>query len=506
MMRLREEAAVCAMVALYVSSRLPLVRLGFGNDSDAWSMASNASDVIHGTYRVSRLPGHPVYEALYSTAAVLGGPLVCNLLTVGLSLIVLAMVGRLGGMLEVDRPGWAVAAAATQPIFWIASADSTDFMLATLLGLAAILAGMHGRSVVAGALLGMAAATRIETVLFVIPVAVMGRGLRLRRVLASAAIVGAILFAPVAASIYRDNWRGWFSNVLLMPRTSAQQRMLGFVSKVWATWGIVSLAVLGWLIVAQRRRVVSLLRQRDPLFVAVGGLGVAYVGLTLLNHSKSTYYVPLLPLILLAVTKIASTSQRALLIAAFVVYAIVYPDVVDQVDGRLQLGFRLNNGIVVKDWIARWNTAHAADLIEQDRPHGSGVLILGYWLPVWRAGNAGSVPEKSLPTGIPIDLTLNRAYRTSDGTWVVHNVDQASVARLSAAGVPVAYGEGIDAFLREIHGYDVKAYGAVEVRVRTLGGAVSEHFVLPAVARCAFVGRKGDGCGPDAGFLRDPGR
>ena len=114
MRRLGDGAAVCGMVALYVSSRLPLVRLGFGNDSDAWSMASNASDVVHGTHRVSRLPGHPVYEALYSTAAVLGGSLVCNLLTVGLSLIVLAVVGRLGGTLGVDRPGWAVAAIATR--------------------------------------------------------------------------------------------------------------------------------------------------------------------------------------------------------------------------------------------------------------------------------------------------------------------------------------------------------------------------------------------------------
>lgn len=60
---------------------------------------------------------------------------------------------------------------------------------------------MHGRSVVAGALLGMAAATLIETVLFAIPLAVMGRGIRLRRMLASSAIVGAILFAPIAASI-----------------------------------------------------------------------------------------------------------------------------------------------------------------------------------------------------------------------------------------------------------------------------------------------------------------
>jgi hypothetical protein len=58
----------------------------------------------------------------------------------------------------------------------------------------------------------------------------------------------------------------------------------------------------------------------------------------------------------------------------------------------------------------------------------------------------------------------------------------------------------------EIHGYDVKAYGAVEVRVRALEEAVSEHFALPALARCGFAGWRGDGCGRDAGLLRGPSR
>ena len=92
-----------------------------------------------------------------------------------------------------------------------------------------------------------------------------------------------------------------------------------------------------------------------------------------------------------------------------------------------------------------------------------------------------------LPDGVAIDLTLNAAYRTGDGAWVVHNVDRAGAARLSAKGVRLAYGEGIDAFLQQTYGYDVKAYGAVEVPVRVLGEGVSEHFVLPALLKCGFM-------------------
>jgi len=185
-----------------------------------------------------------------------------------------------------------------------------------------------------------------------------------------------------------------------------------------------------------------------------------------------------------------------LLVVSLVTYAFVYPDIVDLIGGRLQFGFRLNNGIVVKDWIARWNTVHASTVIEGGRPHGSGVLILGYWLPVWRYGLADVTREHRLPDGTTIDRTLNAAFRTNDGTWVVHVLDQAEAARLSAKGFRLAFGEGVDAFLRDVYGYDVKSYGAVTVPVRVLGEGVAEHFILFCLVECAVRHRPGEwgGC------------
>lgn len=457
-------------------------------------MASSASDLVHGTYRISRLPGHPLYEGIYSVAVALGGPILSNLLTVSSSMVLLRVVFLLGEALEIRRPGWAVVALAVQPVFWVSSADSMDFVLATLLSTSAVLAALRGRSDACGALLGLAIATRFETVLFAIPLALFRHKLRVARAVTVACFVVIGCFVPTLLVLYGHNWRGWFLNVVLMPRMDVRGWILLFASKVWATWGLVSLIVVGGMVVAQRQRVMSLIHGRDPLLVAVGSLSAGYVAMTLVHPSKATYYVPLLPMVVLAITHVASNRQRVLVILSFLMYAVVYPDVVDLVDGRLQLGFRWNNGIVVKEWIARLNATNAANVIEQNRFHGSGVLILGYWLPIWRYGNSESIPVTHLAQRVVIDPTLNAAYQRSDGTWVTHNLDQISAARLSSGGVRLAYGEGIDAFLQEIHGYDVKLYGAVEVPVRTLRTEMSEHFIVPALIKCGLSSREWGAC------------
>ena len=500
-------SAFIALAAAYVLSRLPLCLVGFGNDADAWAMASNASDVVRGTYRVSRLPGHPVYEWLYSVGAVLGGPVACNLLTVVLSVVLLWMVWRLGERLQVDQPAWAAVALAAQPIFWVSSADSTDFILATLLGVSSLLAATQGRSVVCGVCLGLAVATRVEMGLYVITLVMLGRGLRGPRVVAAAGLTVVVLFIPVWSTLYGSSWHEWFTRVFLRPETSPRQWLLLFAARAWAVWGVVSLIVLGAVVVIQRERIRSLVLARDPLILASAGLAAAYVVLTLVLPTKAAYFVPLLPLAVLSIMHVAVRWQRLLLVLSFALYAAVYPDVADIVDGRIQLGFRWNNGLVVKEWIARWNTVFASDMIEQRRPRGPGVLVLGYWLPVWRYGNPSSQPVTDTTDLGHIDPTLNQAFRTSDGALVIHNVDRAGAGRLAAAAVRLEYGEDMDAFLRETQGFDVKAYGAVEVPVRSLRKETAERFTLPVLVGCGFA-REGwqacvsRGAGPARGAAR----
>jgi hypothetical protein len=483
-----------ALAAVYALSRFPLCLVGFGNDSDAWSMASNASDFVRGVYRISRLPGHPLYEGLYSVATVSGGSVACNLLTVGLSVILLWTLWRLGESLKVHRPTWAAVALAAQPIFWVSSADSTDFILATLLGILSILAAVHGRSLVCGVCLGMAVATRVEMGLYIIPLVILGRGLRHRQVVTAAVFTAAVLFMPVWSTLYESKWREWFTRVFLMPEASPRQWALLFAARTWAVWGLISLAILGVIIAIQRGRIISLILSRDPLILGTAGLGAAYLVMMLLHPSKSTYFVPLLPLVLLSIMHVAVGWQRLLLVLSFAIYAAVYPDVVDMVDGRIQFGFRWNNGLVVKEWIARWNTTFASEVIEQNRLRGPSVLVLGYWLPVWRYGN----PSSKLVTDIAglgnIDTTLNQAYKTEDGALVIHNLDRAIVSKLAAAEQRLEYGEDIDTFLQETQGFDVKASGATEVRVRSLGREVAERFTLPLLLECGFAHERWEAC------------
>jgi hypothetical protein len=406
-------------------------------------------------------------------------------LSLGLSIAVLTTVIFLGRSLEVPHVGWAVTALAVHPAFWVTSADSSDFVLAALFGTTAVLAAAHGRSWLCGALLGMGCGSRPETALFLMPVLAVGRDLGVVRVGAGAAVVILLAFLPVVVSLSEAAVRmdRWFATVLLISHMGMTDRLLRFASRAWALWGLVSLVVLSALLVFAWRRIVELIRNRDRLVLAVGLLCAGYVCITFVNSTKATYWVPFLPLCFLGIAKVGGCWARRILVASFVAYAIVYPDVVDMVDGTVRMGFRWNNGIVVKDWIARRNMLHAGDAIEQNRTHGESVLVLGYWLASWRYRVGDAIPVTGIARGLRIDMSTNAAYRTSDGAWIVHKLAPTEAAELKAAGIRLAYGEGVDEDLRA-QGLDLLEYGAVRINVRELGTDVSEHFTLPLLARC----------------------
>src|SRR5712692_6512927 len=70
------------LAALIIATRVPLLPLGYGSDSDAWRVAATASRLWNdGIYHPSRFPGFPLYEVLNAPMVALGGPLLCNSVT-----------------------------------------------------------------------------------------------------------------------------------------------------------------------------------------------------------------------------------------------------------------------------------------------------------------------------------------------------------------------------------------------------------------------------------------
>jgi len=468
----------------YVASRAPLMVLGFGSDGDAWSLAGTAVRLVrHGQYRVSRAPGHPVQEAIHAMPIAFGGPLASNALTLLFSLVLLAVLARLGRVLGVPRPYWAVAMLAVHPLFWITSADSTDFMLAALFGTAALLAATSGSWRWAGVLLGLGMGTRMEIAVFALPLIVLSRD-RLRwGTLAVAALTGAASYLPVLLAYHGSPWQvGDLYTSRLDPATRAKL----LVGSAWAATGLVpGLAVAGALF-AHSREIVHLARRKDPLLLGAASLAGGLLLVTIVHPGKPTYYVPLLPLAVLALTRVAPLAWRVILLLSFLSHALVYPDVIDQVCGSVSFGFRLNNGLVVKDWVARWNATQAAAMLEENRPSDCDVMVLGYWLPMWRWEHLEAAPIEALAPGVRVDPRTNAAFLGRQGVRSVHNLDRLASAALRQQGMRLCYGEGIDGFMREAHGYDIREFEAAALRTRDLGHGVFDRFALPTLLRCGL--------------------
>ncbi|MBK7964724.1 MAG: hypothetical protein IPK10_05155 [Bacteroidetes bacterium] len=108
-------------------TRIPFLFDGFGSEEDAWAMLLVAERIGNtGIYEVSRLPGHPVQELIYSSFWSMG-PIFFNLLTTIISTIgILAFVAMLI-QLGVKNAYWCGAALAFTPVIYINSSNAMDY-------------------------------------------------------------------------------------------------------------------------------------------------------------------------------------------------------------------------------------------------------------------------------------------------------------------------------------------------------------------------------------------
>lgn len=469
----------------YLASRVPLMVLGFGRDSDAWSVASVAADLVRrGEYHVSRAPGHPVHEAINAVPIAFGGPMASNALTLLFSAGLLVVVVRLGRALGLSRSYWAAGILAVHPLFWIASADSTDFTLAALLGTSSLLAGLTGSWKWAGILLGLGVGTRIELAVFALPLVVLSGRPAWWRALAVAGFTAVVCYLPVLLT-YRD--APWSLGDLYTSALEPTSRVSLFVTSIWAAVGLLPGLAVGAALFAGRKTIVSLASRKDPLLKATTLLAMAYIAVTLVHPSKPSYFVPFLPVAVLFLTRVAPAAWRVVILAAFLSYGFVYPDIIDRVGSSVSVGFRWNNGLVVKEWIARWNASHAAHMIAANRPSACNLMVLGYWLPIWRWHHLEATPVRTLTPGVEVDPRVNAAFAGRDHVVAVHKLDRPASAAVASAGIRQCYGEGIDGFLQDTYGYDIREFGATQIRVRDLGSEVSERFTLPILLSCAGV-------------------
>lgn len=285
-------AAFAALGVAYVASRIPWLWHGYGTDPDAWRVALTANYLWdHGEYWPSRLPGYPLHEFV-TAAFIKGGAPATNLSTVLASLAGVWVFAKLASELGLPSRGLLTVAFAFAPLLWINSVTTMDYMWALTFGLAAYLAAMRRRPLLAGVLVGVAAGFRLTYLGMALPLGLyLWRSGRLRDAvpltLGAVAVTG-VAFSPVLWVYGLDFWNFYDQKVPLLNFL----RLLGKdgLGLIGATWTLVALAIASPRLLRLPRD----LRHDAHLWMWLGIIVLYVASFTRLPH-EIAYLVPLFP-------------------------------------------------------------------------------------------------------------------------------------------------------------------------------------------------------------------
>jgi hypothetical protein len=169
MKQFTRQNSIWIILLVILLSRLPFINSGYGSEEDAWGLRVTAEKIDKNkAYEVSRLPGHPFQEIIYSRLWNYG-PVAFNLLTVlistaGIAFFILTL--KKLSIISAEASGLVLA---FTPVIYINSMNAMDYTWALSFILIAFYFLISSRMVLAGIFLGLAIGCRITSGAMLIP-------------------------------------------------------------------------------------------------------------------------------------------------------------------------------------------------------------------------------------------------------------------------------------------------------------------------------------------------
>lgn len=341
--RLRDLALALAVLL----TRLPFLGPGAGNDNDGWFLVNAARELAAtGRYTTSRFPGYPVQEWLASLVVRVGGGvwginLLSALACAACVFVFARILRRLGAP---DAAGFAVALAFV-PAIAVASVSAMDYLFALAFLLAAAHARLSGRVLLMGLWLGLAAGTRLTSIVLVPALVLLpappeharGEARRLGTALAGAGLLAALCYLPAyqryglaflqfVDPMHTGSTPFDFVTGFLHLERSPFPPALVLGQATALLWGIPgTLALLVTFVWSSRYRAAPMATRLADRGVGLAALTAVTLELLLylrLPHDEG-YLIPAVPFVLLGLARRAGTVARRLCLAALLLSPFV---------------------------------------------------------------------------------------------------------------------------------------------------------------------------------------
>jgi hypothetical protein len=293
---------VGVLIVVFIS-RLPFLFPGYGIDPDAWGVVMAARQISSsGQYVISRFPGYPFQEYVYSLFWQ-AGPLVMNGLTAllsGCAASFLALsIKKLGGR-------YAVLTAfvfAFIPVVYINSVNSLDYIWAICFILGSLTFLLNDHMLISGLFLGLAIGTRITSGAVLLPFMILylirgGHKVGLAKYISVGLLIGGICYLPVYLKY----------GIGFLKFSDPQQILLNAIIR-FATvyvWGLVGIATIGILLLFSP----FIFRARDRTkklssytLVWLLTISLYFIAYLRLPHD-SGYLIPALPFFLILINQL----------------------------------------------------------------------------------------------------------------------------------------------------------------------------------------------------------
>lgn len=277
--------------------KLPLLVISFGVEEDAWGHVLNGKEMVESqAYIISRLPGHPLLEALSfilwqfagNTYWIWNLPFALSASWAGLEFF------RILNHFRIERSFWLAIAFSLVPIILFSGATVMDYAFQLALTLSAYRLFLRERFIMAALLIGLAIGFRLTSALFLLPMAFdMWREKRKLQEIVLTSIIAVILGLAFYLPAYNDLGIAFFNTYSLPYPPIAKVIYKGTVG-AFGVIGFFALIIFG--IKALKNRKTS-----TPNFwwIAIG----LHLLLFLRLPEKSAFLIPLTPFLLLAIAQ-----------------------------------------------------------------------------------------------------------------------------------------------------------------------------------------------------------
>jgi len=377
-------------------TRLPFLFFGYGSEEDAWALPLVAERIAKsGVYEVSRLPGHPFQELLY-TIIWNAGPIVYNLFTVFISSFGIYFFIKILQHLKLEWK-WAAISLAFAPIFFINCTNNMDYVWACAFIIIALYHILKNNFLFSGLFLAMAIGCRITSGAAIIPMIIflmITENEQLVKCLFKLVLFTAIFTLIIFIPVLKEYGLTFFTYYEHFPIPSFAKNFYKGSIGAFGITGYIGVLILVFYSLKKIIKNPNLFKS-PIIVVALTGITIfiiTFISLPL----KSAFIIPILPYLFLMTAvlcdeKIQKRASILLVISCFFFGINLSDPLRGSKESKLSYSFEVSNqkvvfdvlsGIFTADITKRINrTAFANEVIDKAKGiHEPTYVIAGWYL------------------------------------------------------------------------------------------------------------------------------